>query len=36
MKIIITRQELKAALLFASNDESRFVLNGVLIEVGPD
>lgn len=33
MKIVIARQELAAALLFASNDESRFVLNGVQIEV---
>lgn len=33
MKIIIARQELQAAMLFASNDESRFILNGVQIEV---
>lgn len=32
MKLTVTRQELAAALLFASTDESRFVLNGVLIE----
>lgn len=36
MKIILSRQELLAALLFASTDESRFVLNGVCIEVGPN
>jgi hypothetical protein len=32
MKITVSRQELSAALLFASTDESRYVLNGVLIE----
>jgi len=36
MKIIITRQELKAALIFASTDESRMTLNGVRIEVTPE
>lgn len=33
MKIIVSRQELQAALLFASNDDSRPVLNAVCIEV---
>ena len=32
MKITVSRNELKAALLFASEDESRYVLNGLLIE----
>lgn len=32
MKIIISRQEIQAALLFASTDESRLVLNSLLIE----
>lgn len=36
MKIIVSRNELLAAALFASNDESRFVLNGVCIEVRPE
>ena len=31
-KIVVSRQELTAALLFASTDESRYVLNGLLIE----
>lgn len=35
MKIIIARQELQAALLFASTDDSRFVITGVNIEVAP-
>ncbi len=35
MKIIVSRTELLAALLFASQDESRYTLNGVNIEVNP-
>lgn len=35
MKIIVSRQELQAALLFASNDDGRLVLNGVCLEVTP-
>lgn len=35
MKIVVSRQELLAAALFVSNDESRHVLNGVSIEVRP-
>lgn len=35
MKIIVSRHELRAALLFASNDESRLVLNSVLLEAFP-
>jgi len=31
-KIVVSRQELTAALLFASTDENRYVLNGLLIE----
>lgn len=34
MKISLFRQELQAALLFASNDSTRFVLNSVFIECG--
>ncbi len=33
MKIVVSRQELLAAALFVSNDESRHVLNGVSIEM---
>lgn len=33
MKIIVSRNELLAALLFTSSDESRYVLNGVCVEV---
>ncbi len=33
MKVTVSRQELAAALLFASIDETRYVINGVLIEV---
>lgn len=33
MKIVIARQEMAAAILFASDDESRFVLNGLQVEV---
>jgi hypothetical protein len=33
MKIVVSRQELLAAALFVSNDESRHVLNGVSIEI---
>lgn len=36
MKIIVSRQELQAAALFVSNDESRFILNGVCIEAKPN
>ena len=36
MKIIVSRQELLAALLFASKDESRYTLNAVQIEVSPN
>lgn len=35
MKVVLSRQEILAALIFASNDDSRFVLNGACIEVGP-
>lgn len=35
MKVTFTRQELMAALLFASTDESRFVLNGLCITYRP-
>lgn len=35
MKATVSRNELLAALLFASTEESRFVLNGVLIETKP-
>lgn len=31
MKLTVTRQELLASLLFASQDDSRYVLNGVLL-----
>ena len=33
MKVILKRNELQAAALFASNDETRFVLNGVFVEL---
>lgn len=33
MKIIVSRQELQAALLFASTDETRYVITGVNVEV---
>lgn len=33
MHIIVSRGELQAALLFASNDESRWILNSVVVEV---
>jgi hypothetical protein len=35
MKIIISRQELQAAKLFASTDDTRYVITGVNIEVAP-
>jgi hypothetical protein len=35
MRIVIARQELAAALLFASTDESRYLITGVSIEVRP-
>lgn len=35
MKIIVSRNELLAALIFSSDDETRFVLNGVCVEVSP-
>lgn len=35
MKITINSKELKTAALFASTDESRYILNGVLIETRP-
>lgn len=33
MKVILKRNELQAAALFASSDESRFVLNGIFVEL---
>ncbi len=33
MKLIVARQELLAALIFASEDESRYILNGVCLQV---
>lgn len=36
MKIILSRNEILAALLFTSDDEARFVLNGLCVEVNPD
>lgn len=36
MKIVVSRRELLAALLFASTDETRYVLNGVLLEWHPE
>ncbi len=35
MKIVVSRTELAAAMLFASNDDSRYVINGILVEVQP-
>lgn len=35
MKIVISRQELAAALIFASTDKSRYLITGVLVEVRP-
>lgn len=35
MKVIVSRQELLAALLFASEDSDRYTLCGVLVEVAP-
>lgn len=35
MKIIVSRQELQTALLFASKDDSRFTLCSVCIETSP-
>lgn len=32
IKVILSRQELAAALLFASTDETRYIINGLLIE----
>lgn len=36
MKIVVSRSELSAALLFASTDESRYTLSGVCIEACPE
>lgn len=36
MKLTFSRQELLAAIMFASNDESRYVLNGVCLKYRPD
>jgi hypothetical protein len=36
VKITVHRNELRAAIIFASNDDTRLVLNGVCIEVGPN
>jgi len=35
MKVIVTRQELLAALIFASTDSDRYMLCGVQVEVSP-
>lgn len=35
MKIVVSRKELMASLLFASEDDSRYTLNGVCIQVRP-
>ncbi len=35
MKITFTRQELLAAMLFASSDDSRYILNGVCLKYRP-
>lgn len=36
MKIVVSRNELQAVSLFASTDNSRYILNGVNIEVKPE
>lgn len=33
MKIVVSRTELAAAMLFASTDDARYIINGILIEV---
>jgi DNA polymerase III sliding clamp (beta) subunit (PCNA family) len=35
LKLIVSRQELQAALLFASTDETRYTITGVHVEVDP-
>ena len=35
MKITLTRNEIQAALLFARRDETRFIINGLNIEIKP-